>query len=179
MLLVNEELLGQCFVVQLQPSRWQPRWLMERWSVIYTNTKVLAAKHRSPTQNIIMQNYMRRRWYVLWHLACTSHDRLKCHIADNLGKVVMPGSLVSILQNCSHCERAPLYRLRCAGPNRCRITVPKSECEYGLTLSPSGRLSALITTIWLGACLCSRAYLKLAIYWCDCDGTCLVVAGLY
>ena len=28
---------------------------------------------------------------VRWHLTCTSHDRLRCHLAGYVGRAVMPG----------------------------------------------------------------------------------------
>ena len=57
------------------------------------NTKTLAANDRSPVQkiNFICKTICDVGGVVRWYLACTSHDRLGCHLTDYVGKVVMPG----------------------------------------------------------------------------------------
>ena len=53
------------------------------------DTKALAVSDTA--QNIISKNVCDVGGVVRWHLACTSNDCLRCHLAEYVGKVIMPG----------------------------------------------------------------------------------------
>ena len=60
-----------------------------------------------------------------------------------------------------------MSRLLCCSPTTTTATSLADGALERITCSRAGRSSALTTTLLLGVCMCSRAYLKLATCGCD------------
>ena len=62
-------------------------------------TKALATNGRGRISQERGAKYYKQNYIIMcdigcvgrWHLACTPHDRLSCHLADYVGKMAMPG----------------------------------------------------------------------------------------